>query len=111
MRGEIVGDRLDQPAREEHPGLRRVDADVAEDRVELRAHELRAELLDRGHADRVLRRQRDEHRHAVRTRGGERLQVGLDAGAAAGVGGRDRERAWDGHGSLRRYEPDQVRRV
>ena len=86
MRLEVVRDRLDQRAREEHPGLRRVDADVVEDRVELRAHELRRQLVDRGDADRVLRRQRDEHRRAVRAGGGERLQVGLDAGAAAGVG-------------------------
>ena len=34
-------------AREEHPGLRGVDADVVEDRLELRADELGRELVDR----------------------------------------------------------------
>ena len=36
VHGEEVGDRLDQLAREEHPRLRRVDADVVEDGLELR---------------------------------------------------------------------------
>ena len=40
--GEEVGDGLDQLAREEHPGLRRVHADVVEDRLELRPDEARA---------------------------------------------------------------------
>ena len=80
---EVVRDRLDQPPREEHPGLRGVDADVREHRVELRDDELRRQLVDRRHRGRVLRRERDEHRHPVRAGGGERLQVGLDAGAAA----------------------------
>ena len=48
-------------AREEHPRLGGIDADVVEDRVELRAHELRRQLVDRRHARRVLRGQRDEH--------------------------------------------------
>ena len=39
--------------------------------------------MDRRDRARVLRRQRDEHRGAVHAGGGERLQVGLDAGAAA----------------------------
>ena len=39
-------------------------------------------------ADRVLRGQRDDRAHPVAARGGERLQVGLDAGAAARVGRR-----------------------
>ena len=44
--------------------------------------------------------------------GGERLQVGLDAGAAAAVGAGDRQCAWNASWhSLRRHDPDQVRRV
>ena len=60
VRVEEVGNGLDQPRGEEHPGLRRVDADVVEDGVELRGDELRRQLVDRRHAGRVLRRQRDD---------------------------------------------------
>ena len=48
--------------------------------------EPRRQLVDGRDAERVLRRQRDDRGHAVAARGGERLQVGLDAGAAARVG-------------------------
>ena len=68
--------------------------------------------MNRGDLLRVLRRQRDERGRAVHARGRERLQVGLDAGAAARVGRRDRQGARNGRGSsLRRHDPDQVRRV
>ena len=44
---------------------------------------------------RVLRRERDDRRHAVDSRRGERLQVGLDPCAASGIGARDRDAAWN----------------
>ena len=95
MRVEEVGNGLDQARGEEHPGLRRVDADVVEDRVELRGDELRRQLVDRRDAGRVLRGERHDRAHPVAARGGERLQVGLDARAAARVGRGDGQRAWD----------------
>ena len=57
----------------------------------LLADEGERQLLDGRDGDRVLRRQRDEHGRAVAAGGRERLQVGLDAGAAARVGRGDRE--------------------
>ena len=109
---EVPGNRLDQSAREEHPRLRGVDADVVEHGLELREDEFRRQLVDRGHRLRVLRCQRHEHRGAVDTGCAERLQVGLDAGAAAAVGGRDRQCPRNSRrASLRRHDPDQVRRV
>ncbi len=98
MSSEEACDGLDHAPRAEHPGLRRVDSDVRVDRLELRDDKGCGHFVHGRHTGRVLRRQRDDRRHAVRACGGERLQVGLDAGAAAGVGGRDREDAWDGHG-------------
>ena len=92
---EELRDGLDDRAREEHPRLRRVDADVVEDGVELRADEVRRQLVHGRHRRRVLGGQRDERARPVRARGGERLQVGLDAGAAARVGRGDRQRAWN----------------
>src|SRR6266550_9083831 len=91
---EKVGGRLDQTRRGQHPRLRRVDADVVEHRLELRGHELLRQLVDRRHADRVLRGQRDKGGHAVAAGRGKRLQVGLDPGAPARVGGSDRQTTW-----------------
>jgi hypothetical protein len=90
---EEVRDRLDDRSAEEHSGLRRIDADVVEDRVELRADEVGWDLVDRRHLGRVLRREGDDRAQPVGAEAGERLQVGLDAGAAAGVRGGDRQAA------------------
>ena len=49
--------------------------------------------VDGAHPDRVLGRDRGDRGHAVHAAARERLQVGLDAGAAAGVGAGDREQA------------------
>ena len=53
-----------------------------------------ANRLDRLDADRVLRRDRRDRGHPVHPTARERLQVGLDAGAAAGVRAGDREHGW-----------------
>jgi hypothetical protein len=81
VRVEVVRDGLDQHAREEHPRLRRVDADVVRRRRRARARTKSGrQLVDRRHRGRVLRGQRDESAHAVGAGGRERLQIGLDAG-------------------------------
>ena len=97
MAFEVVGNGLDQLTREEHPCLGRVDADVVEDRLELGGDEVRRNFVHRGHTDSVLRRKRNDRAHPVAARGGERLQVGLDPGAPARVGARDRETTLDWH--------------
>ena len=61
--------------------------------------ELRRHLLHGGHADGVLRGQRHDRAHAEAAGRGERLEVGLDAGAAAGIGARDGQAARDRHGA------------
>ncbi len=112
MVSEIVGHDLDQVSREEHSGLRGVDTDVVEDGLELSGDEVRRHLVHGGHAGRVLSRQRHDCAHSMAARGGKRLQVGLDPGAAAGIGPGNSQTTWNGQvRSLRRYEPDQVRRV
>jgi len=97
--GQEGGHRVDHGRGEEHPRLRSVDANVREDRLELCLHELRRHLVNGRHGDRVLRGESDDRAHAVAAERRKRLQVGLDAGAAAGVGARDREAArhhWTG---------------
>ena len=49
--------------------------------------------LDALHADSVLRRHRRQDAHAVDAEGGKRLQIRLDARAAAGIGAGDGQRA------------------
>ena len=107
-----VRDGVDDRLREQHPRLRGVDADVVEDGVELRADEVARQLVNGRDLLRVLRGQRDERGRAVHAGGREGLQVGLDPGTAARVGRCDRQGARNGRGSsLRRHDPDQVRRV
>jgi hypothetical protein len=100
MLSEVVGHDLDQVSREEHPRLCSVDADVAEDGLELRGDELRRHLVHSGHTRGVLRRQRDDRAHSVTAGGRERLQVGLDPGAAAGVRAGNGKTTWNRHVSL-----------
>ncbi len=65
------------------------------DGPDLSEDHLRRHVVDGGDADGVLRGDRGDRGHPVDTAGGERLQVGLDAGAAAGVRAGDREDARD----------------
>ena len=75
----------------DHPDLHGVHADVLDHRPDLLDDRLGRQRVDRAHALGVLRGDRRDRGHAVRAAGGERLQVGLDAGAAAGVGAGDRQ--------------------
>ena len=93
--GQLVERRRDRErdlGGAEHPDLDRVDADVREHRAHLREHDLRRDRMDGGDADRVLRGDRGDRARAVHAAARERLQVGLDAGAAAGVRAGDRQR-------------------
>ena len=60
------------------------------------------ELEDVGDAGRVLGRDRGDCRRAVHAVDGERLQIGLDAGAAARVRPCDRQRHRNSHAVLNR---------
>ena len=109
---EKVGDGLDQLAREEHPRLRGVDADVVEDRLELRAHERPAAARAR------------PSRRSCSARSARRAPTCRGSPAAANAFRsawmpapppesdvaivRHRGTTCD---SLRRHDPDQVRRV
>jgi hypothetical protein len=90
-RRQRVGHGLDQRRGEQHAGLDGIGPDVIQHGVDLRPHEGRRQLVDGGHAQGVLRGERDDRRHAVRAAAGERLEVGLDAGPAPGVGRGDRK--------------------
>ena len=76
----------------EHPDLDRVDADVGEHRAHLREHDLGGTGWIAIDADGVLGGDRGDRTRPVHAAARERLQIGLDAGAAAGVRAGDRER-------------------
>ena len=86
------GDRPDARGVDEHADLDGAGLEVGEDGVDLLRQEPRGKGLDRQDSPAVLGRpgrQRGSPVDAVRR---ERQEVGLDSGAAAGVGGRDRQR-------------------
>ncbi len=91
MCADSLGHGGDDLRGRQHAELGGVDPDVPGDRVELRADEVRRDQVDAVHTDGVLRGQRREHAHAEGVERGEGLEVGLDAGATAGVRARDRE--------------------
>ncbi len=88
---ERLDHRLDRLRGAEHADLDRVDPDVFGDRADLGDDRLRRDRLDRLDPDRVLRRDRRDRGHPVHAAARKRLQVGLDAGATAGVRAGDRE--------------------
>ena len=91
---ERLRDRRDGLLVAKHSDLHGVDPDVAGDRSHLSQDGLPAEREDSVDAHRALRRDRGDRRHPVDAGPGERLQVGLDARAAAGVRSGDRQRGW-----------------
>ena len=73
----------------QHADLHRAHVEIGEHGVDLRGDEVGRHVVDGGHAPGVLRGQRGDHRGAVDAERREGLQIGLDAGAAAGIGARD----------------------
>jgi hypothetical protein len=69
-----------------HADLDRVDSDIADNSFNLRENHLGRDRMDGADADRVLRRDRRDGRHRVTAEHRDRLDIGLNAGAAAGIG-------------------------
>src|SRR6266508_3579873 len=76
----------------EHADLRRLERQVARNRLDLRRHQIGRGRGDAVDADRVLDRNRGDCARAVHTQGGKRLEVGLNARTAARVAARDCQR-------------------
>ena len=87
--------RLDHRRLREHADLHRPHVEIGEHRIDLRRDEIRRHVVDAGDALGVLRGQRGDDAGAIDAERGEGLQVGLDAGAAAGI------RAGNGDGDRR----------
>jgi len=63
---------------------------VGHHRFDLLAYELWIQAIDSGYPDRILDRNQGDHRRAVNPVLVKGLQIGLDAGSAAGVRAGDR---------------------
>src|SRR5207247_1678828 len=90
--GDALRDRFDELRRAEHPRLHGLWGQVVGEGVELLRHQRRGERLPRAHADGVLRRHRRDHARAEDAELVERLEVGLNPGAAARIRARNGER-------------------
>ena len=101
---EPLGDLLGGEGAADHADLHRVDADVGDDRVDLREDHFGRDRMDGGHAERVLRGDRGDRGHRMAAEHGDRLDVGLDARAAAGIRAGDDEDARGLSRSSRRFE-------
>lgn len=95
-----VGHGIDQLGGGQHAEFDGADAEIVEAGIDLRAQEFGGRCMDRGDAARVLGRQRGNRGQSVHAMRGEGLEVGLDAGAAAGIGAGDRQ---DGNRSMVRH--------
>jgi len=93
---EGVGHGGDDLDRAEHAAFHRERREIVGDGVDLADHELGRKRLPRQHAERVLSRHRGDDARAEDPELVERLQVGLDAGAASRI------RAGDGQGDFHR---------
>ncbi len=88
---DAVGHRVDEGGGAEHPRLHRGGRQVVGESVELAGDERDRDRLPAPDPDRVLGRDGGDHARAEHAELVERLQVGLDPGAAARIGSRDRE--------------------
>src|SRR5215467_8383085 len=77
--------RFDGLSPRQHSDLHRVDVKVGKNSVDLRSNKIGWYIVNRGNALRILCRQRRNNRRAIDSESAERLQVGLNAGAAAGI--------------------------
>ena len=86
IRIERFADKLDQRGCAEHACLDRFGADIAEADGHLVADRVEGDRVDIMHAGRVLHGDGCHGGHRITASGHDRLDVGLDAGPAAGVG-------------------------
>ena len=82
---ELARDRLHARGRGQHADLDCIRHDILKHRVDLLLDHLRADVLDVDHARGILRYDRHDHAHAEHAQGGHRLQIRLDARAAAAI--------------------------
>ncbi len=89
LRRDRVGDHADHLFIVQHAGFQAVGADIIEHDRHLLGNEPAVHRMDGVNAQRVLRRQRGNRGHGEAAERAHRLDVGLNAGTAAGIGAGD----------------------
>jgi len=80
---ERVGNRADDRGIRKHSDLDRANLEIRKARIDLRAQELQRRHMNRSDAMRVLRGERCDRRQTMHAMRRKRLEVSLDARAAA----------------------------
>ena len=86
---QAVGDNLDNLGRGDHADLDGARANIVKDGVNLRSDDIRGDILYGGDAERVLCGDGGDGRLGIQAVRRDGLDVGLNAGATAGIGSRD----------------------
>src|SRR6516162_4483050 len=91
MAVEAGSDGVDRGRIAEHSDLDGTDGEVGEHRIDLRADEIGRHLMGGEHTGVVLRGEHGDNGSAIDAERGKRLEIRLDAGAAARIGAGDGE--------------------
>ncbi len=86
---QAVGDDFDNLDRRNHANLDGVGADIVKNGVNLRGYDIWRDILHGGNAQCVLRCDGGDGRLGIQAVRRDGLDVGLNAGATAGIGSRD----------------------
>ena len=86
---QAVGDNIDNLGRGNHADLDGAGADIVKNGVNLRGYDLWRDILHGGNAQCVLRCDGGDGRLGIQAVRRDGLDVGLNAGATAGIGSRD----------------------
>ena len=85
----MVGDNLDNLGRGNHADLDGAGADIVKYGVDLRSDDIRGDILHGGDTERVLCGDGGDGRLGIQAVRRDGLDVGLNAGATAGIGSCD----------------------
>src|SRR5574337_2130165 len=92
MRLHLLRNHLDDRCAGEHPGLGWGDIDILKARVDLAPDELKRQVVYALYTDRILGRNRRDHRRPEDTKGRKGFQIGLNPRSTPGIRSRDGQR-------------------
>jgi hypothetical protein len=83
--GKLVGDRVGNRGRSDHPNLDRINPNVPDNRIDLGTHAVRRREQNIGNPARILGRQRGNRGHCITTEHGDRFEIRLNASTSARI--------------------------